>query len=118
MRKPQISGEEGFTLLEAVVSLAILSGVIVTIIYSINYNLKTAERLKTLSTATNLAREFFQDMDVSGVPDIREGAFPDRPGFRWRLEMEDMSIEGVKKLKLDVTSGAEAVSVETYRLDE
>lgn len=118
MRKPQISGEEGFTLLEAIVSLAILSGVIVTIIYSINYNLKTTERLKTISTATNLAREFFQEMDVSGVPDVREGAFPDRPGFTWRLEMEDMSIEGVKKLKLDVASGAEAVSVETYRLTQ
>ncbi|MBI2413147.1 MAG: type II secretion system protein [Deltaproteobacteria bacterium] len=118
MRKPRTSGEDGFTLLEAVVSLAILSGVIVTIIYSINYNLKTTERLKTISTATNLAREFFQEMDVSGVPDVREGAFPDRPGFTWRLEMEDMSIEGVKKLKLDVTSGVEAVSIETYRLTQ
>lgn len=118
MRKPQISGEDGFTLLEAVISLAILSGVIVTIIYSINYNLKATERLKTISTATNLAREFFQEMDVSGVPDIREGAFPDRPGFRWRLETEDMAIAGVEKLKLDVASGTETVSVETYRLDE
>ena len=63
-------------------------------------------------------REFFQEMDASGVPDIREGVFTTRPGYRWRLDMEEMSIEGVKKLKLDVASGAETVSVETYRLTE
>ena len=118
MRKPRIRGEDGFTLLEAIISLAILSGVIVTIIYSMNYNLKATERLKTISIATNLAREFFQEMDASGVPDIREGVFTTRPGYRWRLDMEEMSIEGVKKLKLDVASGAETVSVETYRLTE
>jgi general secretion pathway protein I len=47
----------GFTLLEVLVSLAIMSGLVVTVVHSLNYNLSIVERQKDMVVAVMLARE-------------------------------------------------------------
>ena len=55
-------GQQGFTLLEVMVSLAIVGGLLMTLIYTLNYNLGITEKLFAVTTMTNLAKEKLDDM--------------------------------------------------------
>lgn len=110
--------DAGFTLIEVLASLAILSGVIVTVIYTLNYHMTIVQRIKYETTATLLAREKVEDINLRGLPSEKEGAFP-RPHemFRWRYEIGDIPVSGIEKINLTVGWGekGETLSVETYR---
>lgn len=67
-------GQRGFTLLEVMVSLAIVGGLLVTVIYTLNYNLGITEKLFTLTNMTNLAKEKLGEMEAD--PRETEGNFP------------------------------------------
>ena len=47
----------GFTLLEVMISLAIVGGLLITLIYTLNYNIGLAQRHETVTVATLLAKE-------------------------------------------------------------
>jgi len=61
------SGEDGFTLLEVLISLAILSGVIVTIITVMNSHIAASMRLSESSQAMVIAREKIEQIHLYGV---------------------------------------------------
>lgn len=60
--------EEGFTLLEVLIALAILSGVIVTIITVMNSHIAASTRLSDTAAATLIAREKLEEALLMGVP--------------------------------------------------
>ncbi|MBI2400186.1 MAG: type II secretion system minor pseudopilin GspI, partial [Deltaproteobacteria bacterium] len=73
------AGENGFTLLEVLISLAILSGVIVTILTVMNSHIAASERLSERAFAALLARESVEEALLSGA---REGRRTEAAGLR------------------------------------
>jgi len=67
-------GQQGFTLLEVMVSLAIVGGLLMTVIYTLNYNLGITEKLFAVTNMTNLAKEKLAEMETE--PRETEGYFP------------------------------------------
>ena len=67
-------GQQGFTLLEVMVSLAIVGGLLMTLIYTLNYNLGITEKLFAVTTMTNLAKEKLEEMETE--PQEPQGYFP------------------------------------------
>ncbi len=77
----------GFTLLEVMIALAIMAGVILTVISSFNYHLSLVNRDREETIAVLLARAKLDDpafaKDVAG-----KGTFaPDWPAFAWKTEI-------------------------------
>ncbi len=117
LRKTALADDRGFTLLEVVIALAIISGVIVTVLTTLNYHLEVTDRIESMATATILAREKVEDINLNGLPAKKEGDFaPGFPGFRWQYYTEDLPIPGIKKVYLTVTwGGNNKVVIETYK---
>ncbi len=67
-------GQRGFTLLEVMVSLAIVGGLLMTVLYTLNYNLGITEKLFAVTNMTNLAKEKIEEMETE--PREAEGNFP------------------------------------------
>lgn len=67
-------GQQGFTLLEVMVSLAIVGGLLMTVLYTLNYNLGITERQFAVTSMTNLAKEKLEEMETQ--PRETEGNFP------------------------------------------
>ena len=108
--------EKGFTLLEVMVALALLSGVIITILGSLNYHLGIVERDRDITIATMLAKEKLEEMKTGGILQDKEGDFaPQFEKFRWKYDAEDLPIKGIQKISLSVSWGRnERVIMETY----
>jgi general secretion pathway protein I len=65
----------GFTLLEVMIALAVIGGLLVTVIYTLNYHLGIAQRHETVTVASLLAKAKIGEMETG--PFESEGAFPD-----------------------------------------
>jgi general secretion pathway protein I len=97
---------KGFTLLEVMISLAILSGVIVTVIASLNYHLSVLSYDIDLVTATIIGREKVELHAVTGLPKIRSGAAGERgtahERFRWKVETHGTEVPGLVRVETEV----------------
>ncbi len=111
---------EGFTLLEVMIAVAILAGVIVTVITSLNYHIGVVERNKDITIATLLAREKLEEIRINGIKETQKGDFTPRfDRFSWKYNREDHDFPGIKKVYLTVSWGeGEKVSLETYEISE
>ena len=93
---------KGFTLLEVMVALAILAGVILTVITSYNYHLGIVTRDKEETEAMLLARAkldepgFLQQEQTSG------NFAPRHPDITWKVEKAAAEIPGVDRLTFTV----------------
>ena len=95
---------KGFTLLEIMIALAIMAGVLLTVISSFNYHLSLAARDREETIATLLARAKLDDPVFARQQDQTSGTFgPDWPGIGWEIAMEPTQIQGVKKLTFTVS---------------
>ena len=109
-------GEQGFTVLEIMICLAILSGVVVTMLGSLNYHLGLVAYDRELVTAAVLAREKVEEAALLGVPKVRQGSFA-KPmeGFSWKITAEETEFEGVERLGVNISWGADkSVSFISY----
>ncbi|MBI1922253.1 MAG: type II secretion system minor pseudopilin GspI [Geobacter sp.] len=96
----------GFTLLEVMVALAIMAGVILTVISAVNYHLSVAAADREETTAMLLARQKLGEMELAGKVE-KEGTFaPERPEIRWETETTPTELPGVNRLTLTVKWGA------------
>ncbi len=113
-------GERGFTVLEIMICLAILSGVIVTMLGSLNYHLGLVSYNKELVTASVLAREKAQETALLGIPKLRSGTFSEpMEGFSWKITAEETDFKGVKRLGINISWGVDnVVSFMSYQLEE
>ncbi len=111
--------EQGFTVLEVMICLAILSGVIVTMLGSLNYHLGLVSYNRELVTASVLAKGKAEETALFGIPKVRRGSFA-RPmeGFSWEITAEKTDFEEVKRLGINISWGVgNDVSFMAYQLE-
>jgi general secretion pathway protein I len=109
----------GFTFIEVLASLAILSGVIVTVIITLNLHLSAVRGMREEAIAVLLARQKIEDMNINGLPQEKEGWFlKPYDSYMWGYESQGTQIPGIKKINLRVSwdNGAKGIVIETYRL--
>lgn len=87
----------GFTLLEVMVALAIMAGVILTVLSSVNYHISIIADERDSTTLTLLARTRLTEMGES--PTAGEGTFaPAHPEMKWKTELVPAELPGLQKL--------------------
>jgi len=108
----------GFTLLEVMVALAIISTSLVVLLHSQNANITRSHYADSLATAAMLAQKIISEGDVNKLVDgSLEGS--EESGniiFRWEKIVSPSMVEGLKKISLRVSWGeGKEYKLETYR---
>ncbi|RII28776.1 MAG: type II secretion system protein GspI [Geobacter sp.] len=93
---------KGFTLLEIMVALAILAGVILTVITSYNYHLGIVTRDKEETEAMLLARAKLDDPNFLREKQASGNFAPRHPDITWKMEKKPAEIPGVERLTFTV----------------
>lgn len=107
---------DGFTLLEVMIALAAAGGLLVTLIYTLNYHLGIAERHRFVTVATMLAKS--KMAEVRHAPARISGEFQaPYAGYRYRTEMRASRHEDMTELSVIVGDGNEELSI-TALVDE
>jgi general secretion pathway protein I len=104
--------DPGFTLLEVMISLAIMAGVILTVIGSFNYHLSMVERDRQETMAVLLGRAKMDDPDFRSS-EVGKGTFaPERPEIAWAVDIKPTDYPGVKRVILTVSWDSERRKVD------
>jgi len=108
----------GFTLFEVMISLAIVGGLLMTLIYTLNYHLGVAERQVTITEITNLARVKIYEMERN--PQVSRGDFPEpNVGVSYETFIEDSTFPGMKEIRVVVKKDKESMGLsELMRKDQ
>lgn len=94
----------GFTLLEVMVSLAIVGGLLMTLIYTLNYNLGITEKLFAVTNMTNLAKEKLEEMETE--PRETEGNFPaPYEALNYETKVRDSAFPEITEIAVTVGDG-------------
>ena len=118
--------ENGFTLIEIVVTLAILSLALPTLLRSFTEAAKGQALAENRTTALYLLKFQMATIETEGYPDIGEenGEFGEDSRFRWHSDIQDVEseeIEGLRLVTVTVTwqeRGRErSISTSTYLAD-
>jgi prepilin-type N-terminal cleavage/methylation domain-containing protein len=108
MRHNQFIQQNGFTLLEVMIGIAILGGLLVTLMYTLNYHLGLTERQFAITNITSLAREKIVEMEKS--PQEGEGKFPEPYAtFSYETKVKDSHISGMQEITVIVGDGKESI---------
>ena len=92
----------GFTLLEVMVSLAIMAGVILTVLGSVNYHLGIVANERDNTTLTLLARNVVDEKKLAPVKG--EGTFaPTHPELSWKVDSLPTDFSYLQKWVVKVT---------------
>lgn len=106
--KFRIYSGKGFTLLEVMISLAIVGGLLVTLIYTLNYHLGIADRHRTITISTNLAKDKIYEMETNPI-EIK-GNFPEPySGFSYETNVMDSSFPGMSEIQVVVRNGKDKI---------
>ena len=125
-------GQEGFTLLEIMVSIAIIAIVLVSLFRMHASTIQLAERVKFNAVATSLARKKITEirMNLTDAGDKRGNFGDDFPGYTWESTMAEMPVfdkdmipekqaEKMKRIDLAVFLGERQVfTVRTWAYDD
>jgi general secretion pathway protein I len=104
----------GFTLLEVMVSLAIMACVIMTVLGAVNYHIGIIANERDSTTLTLLARNL---MAESGdMPTKGEGTFaPSHPELNWKRDLLPADYPGLQKFVVRVRRGSDGREVALVR---
>ncbi len=107
------SRKDGFTLLEVLIALAIIGGLLVTLIYTLNYHLSIIERQETITVSTLLAKNKMTDVEKS--PENKKGVF-DAPydGYTYETFVKESPYVGVSEIIVVVKAGKEEVKLNEF----
>jgi general secretion pathway protein I len=109
--KASDSHAAGFTLLEIMISLAIIGGLLVTLIYTLNYHLGLAGRQEFYTVASLLAREKIVEMERKPVKS--NGGFPEpNSAYQYTNEIKASRFQGMSEISVIVSNGKEYVKLE------
>lgn len=104
----------GFTLLEVMVALAIMAGVIITLLGSVNYHLGIIANERDSTTMTLLART--RMAEVEQTPAKGEGTFaPAHPELTWKADLLPTELPGLQKLVIIVKRTGDGKEVALVR---
>lgn len=91
-------------------AVAIIGGLLVTVIYSINYHLGIAERHEFITVATLLARSKLTEAEKT--PAASKGNFPEPySAYSFETAIKDSSYPGVSEISVSVAKGSESVKI-------
>ncbi|MDP2688988.1 MAG: prepilin-type N-terminal cleavage/methylation domain-containing protein [Deltaproteobacteria bacterium] len=108
--------QRGFTLLEVMISLAILAGVVAALAASLNYHLGVVAQNRDIMLGTMLGREKTGEWGLLGLPPAPEGAFPPPfEKFSWTVARKDLKVMNVVRLDLKVSWKEGDVSFVSFR---
>ena len=109
---------KGFTLLEVMIALAILAGVILTVITSYNYHLSLIARDREETEAVLLARSRLDDPEFLKQTQ-KTGTFaPQHPEITWEVVKTPADIPGVDRLAFTVSWDAKRHKLTLVKLLE
>lgn len=94
---------KGFSLLEVLIALAIMSGVIMTVIVSFNYHLGVVVRDKEETAAVLLARTKIDDPAFLSLPTGKGTFAPARADISWEKSVAATELPGVQRMILTVS---------------
>ena len=99
---------EGFTLLEIMISLAIIGGLLVTVLYSLNYHLGIAQRHEFVTVASLLAMDKLAEIEKKSG-DLN-GEFPaPYNGYRYSAGIKASAYPGISEISVLVKKGPDEV---------
>lgn len=110
MNRPTASKNKkgGFSLLEVMISLAITGGLLITLIYTLNYHLGIAERQKTITDCTSLAKQKLHELE--NLPSTGKGQFePPYSDFSFETAVINSSFPSMTEIKVIVKKDRENV---------
>jgi len=97
----------GFTLLEVMIALAIMAGVILTVISSFNYHLSVVSGAWEKTIAVLLARTKLDDSSFRFTESGKGSFAPDRPDYAWATDLQPTDYPWLKRGILTVSWDAE-----------
>ena len=104
----------GFTLLEVMVAVAVIGGLLITLIYTVNTQLKATSIHETLSVATILARSKLDEVRAKPTEQLSkpEGAFEEpNAQYTYKIDVKPTEYDGVSELSVRVTREGESVEL-------
>lgn len=98
----------GFTLLETMIALAIIGGLLVTLIYTLNYHLGIVDKHETITIASFLAREKINES--GNFSEAKKGIFPEPySSYSYELMREESAYPGISEISIIVRRDKEEV---------
>ncbi len=104
-RRGKGSRPRGFTLLEVVISLAIIATVLVTCFRAQNGSIRVYNLSRDMTVATILARQKMGEIEAAGFPELgeEEGEFEEQfPGFTWKKAVSETPFEEARRVDLSI----------------
>ncbi len=115
MRPERVHNHEGFTLLEVMIAVSVLTISLTAVLGLQSRSLTLASESRFHTTAAFLAQEKMAEMAVAkpGALSSDDGDFGDaHPGYAWRVRVQNADIAGIEQMKgrlkqidLEVTCG-------------
>lgn len=103
----------GFTLLEIMIALAIIGGLLITLLYTLNYNLGIAGRHQFVTVATILARDKIEEVEAS--PETSSGAFPEPySDYSYSAVVKSSPFPGISEVSVTVSRGGEHLELADF----
>ena len=100
----------GFSLIEVMIGIAILGGLLVTLIYTLNYHLGFTERQFAITNITNLAKEKMVEMEET--PQAGEGQFPEPyAAIYYETKVKESRFPGMQEFIVIVGDGKESIEL-------
>lgn len=100
--------QKGFTLLEVMISLAIVGGLLITLIYTLTYQLGITERQFVVTNIVTFACEKMSEMRKS--PENRRGRFPEPyNGWSYETKVAATPLADISQITVAVEGGKERV---------
>ena len=102
----RLQSEEGVTLLEVMVAVAVASIALISFISLVIYSLEMEDYSRKMTEATLIADNRLKEIERTGYPEIgqTEGLVDENEpsGFRYRLSVKETPIENVREVELEI----------------
>jgi len=105
----------GFTLIEVLVALAIVGGLLGTLLYTLQLHMSVAADTKALAEATTLAHELFEKKLIDGIERTVVEDEDMGNGYSYHYEVVQAEIlEGLYEIRLVLTGNGQEVHVNAF----
>ncbi|NWF76014.1 MAG: type II secretion system protein [Nitrospirae bacterium] len=103
----------GFTLLEVLIALAVVGGLLVTLIYTLNYQLSILERHEKITISTLLAKN--KMLEIEKNPADTSGNFEDPfSSYSYETKVKESPYAGISEVIVSVKAGDEEVKLNEF----
>ena len=97
--------EKGFTFLEIMIALAILSVALIAALRAQSQSLSIATESVRNTNISFLVRQKMSDIELAGYNEVAEseGMFEKNPEYRWKVEVKETPFEELKDIILTIS---------------